>query len=285
MYLSMKKITPIISPTDLISFITKRNLRVIDARVGKDIKTIFNEKHLIGAQHVDLDRDMAHIKANAADGGRHPLPDIQNFGTLLGNWGIDVGSHIIIYDAQNGSNAAARLWWMLKAIGHQKVQVLDGGWQAALAANMPTSNMPKKYKKKPAYPVQDWQLPQSNMSEVEQVAQNAAYTVIDVRSEERYQGKHEPIDLIAGHIPDAINMPFTNNLTSNGFFKSVAELQTLYAPIFLGKKTDNIIVHCGSGVTACHTLLAMAHAGYDVPKLYVGSWSEWSRNDKEMVTL
>lgn len=281
----MKKPNPIISPLDLISILNKRNLRVIDARVGKDIKTIFNEKHLVGAQHVDLDRDMAHIKPNAADGGRHPLPDVQAFATLLGHLRIDAASHIIIYDAQNGSNAAARLWWMLKAIGHEKVQVLDGGWQAALAAHMPTSNTPKKFKKKQAYPVHDWQLPLTNMSEVEQVAQNADYAVIDVRSEERNQGKREPIDLIAGHIPGAINMPFTNNLTPEGFFKSIAELQALYAPIFLSKKTENIIVHCGSGVTACHTLLAMAHAGYDVPKLYVGSWSEWSRNDKEMITL
>jgi thiosulfate/3-mercaptopyruvate sulfurtransferase len=275
-----KSITPLISPTELKSLLAKRNVRLIDARVGANIKTIFSNQHLLGAQHVDLEQDMADIKTNAADGGRHPLPNIQAFTTLLGVLGMGKKSHIVVYDDKNGSNAAARFWWLMKALGHEKIQVLDGGFQGALAAQMPTSDKLKQYKCLSPYPATEWQLPLSNLAEVEAITQNPNYTVIDVRSSERYRGETEPIDLIAGHIPGAINIPFTENLKSDGFFLEKSALEAKYAPIFKEKPLDSIIVHCGSGVTACHTLLAMAQAGYEIPKLYVGSWSEWSRNDK-----
>jgi thiosulfate/3-mercaptopyruvate sulfurtransferase len=277
----MKKnnISPIISPEALLGILHKRNLRLIDARVGEHIKTVFKKEHLTKAQHVDLEQDMADIKPNAADGGRHPLPDIQQFAALLGRLGISPQAHIVVYDDKNGSNAAARFWWMMRAMGHDNIQVLDGGYQAALRYKIPTTQKIQKYKAKPPYPTEKWQLSLSNMTEVARVANDDAYTVIDVRDAARYRGEVEPIDLIAGHIPGAINIPFSNNLDAEGNFQDKTVLKTLYASHFADKKAEQIIVHCGSGVTACHTLLAMAQAGFDIPKLYVGSWSEWSRND------
>lgn len=135
------------------------------------------------------------------------------------------------------------------------------------------------------YEFNDWKLPMADLDEVEKVSEMENHTVIDVRDADRYNGKTEPIDLIAGHIPGAINIPFSENLKKNGQFLSPSELKIKYENIFKNAKSESIIVHCGSGVTACHTLLAIAHAGLEIPKLYVGSWSEWSRNDKPIATL
>ena len=189
-----------------------------------------------------------------------------------------------MYDDSKGANAAARFWWMLKAVGHDKVQVLNGGLQAAEQFGFPMQtgiNIPVPAAEN--YPMQQWLLPIAQMDEVEQVSQKNDYLVIDVRDAYRYNGESEPIDLIAGHIPGAENIPFTENLDAAGLFLQPDVLKEKYAQITEGKSTDHIIVHCGSGVTACHTLLAMSYAGLEIPKLYVGSWSEWSRNAKEIV--
>jgi thiosulfate/3-mercaptopyruvate sulfurtransferase len=122
------------------------------------------------------------------------------------------------------------------------------------------------------------------MDEVESIAQDKNYLLIDVRSPERYQGEHEPIDLIAGHIPGAVNMPLTDNMDESGKFLTPEQIRDRYLPLFEELQNDHIIVHCGSGVSACHTLLALDHAGLGIPRLYVGSWSEWSRNDKPIGT-
>jgi thiosulfate/3-mercaptopyruvate sulfurtransferase len=276
----MKLPPPIIAAQDLAALMTDDNLVLIDARVGADIKSSFEKQHLAGAQFVDLEADMADRKANAADGGRHPLPPIERFTQLLGKLGIGIRTQVVVYDDKNGANAAARFWWMLRAVGHQNVQVLDGGWQAALAAGLPLSTGNENRLGKPAYPADNWQLKTADLQEVERAAANADSLVIDVRDAYRYRGESEPIDLVAGHIPGAINLPFIQNLDENGSFKSKSDLKKQFEPIFDKYAPDQIIVHCGSGVTACHTLLAMAEAGFEIPKMYVGSWSEWSRNDK-----
>ncbi len=278
----MKNFSPIINSQDLAALMLKNKVRLIDARVGANIKETFQKQHLEGATLVDLEHDLSERRPNAADGGRHPLPNIQQFAHFLGKLGIGEKTHVVVYDDKNGANAAARFWWMLKAVGHKKVQVLDGGFQAALAHNIPTSNSLKKHRQKPPYPISDWQLPTADMEEVETVAQKPDFTVIDVRDAERYRGEKEPIDLIAGHIPGAINIPFSENLDAKGYFLPKDTLKKQYDKVFANRKSDKIIVHCGSGVTACHTLLAMDYAGFETPKLYVGSWSEWSRNEKEI---
>ena len=275
-------ISPIIQAAELAPLIRRKKVKLIDARVGADMKNAFQQQHLEGALHVDLETEMADKKPNAADGGRHPLPNIQKFAQLLGSLGIDTTTHVVVYDDKNGANAAARFWWMLKAVGHEKVQVLDGGFQAAISQGITISSTLKRHRKKAAYPVGDWQLKTADMNEVEKVVKNPDYVVIDVRDAERYRGEKEPIDLIAGHIPGAINAPFSTNLDAQGYFLPKETLKKQYDAVIGDKTPDKTIVHCGSGVTACHTILAMAYADFEIPKLYVGSWSEWSRNDKEI---
>nr|WP_199156468.1 sulfurtransferase [Pedobacter sp. ASV2] len=271
--------TPIIQPEELI-LLSKENYILIDASAGS--KARYDENHLEGAYFADVNNDLANI-GDFAIGGRHPLPTFDQFGAVLGKFGITKDSHVIVYDDKSGGNAAARLWWMLKSIGHQKVQVINGGFNAAINAGFPLSSKVEIPKPVENYPIVEWELPLSDINEVEAVAKTEAHVVIDVRDANRYEGLTEPIDLIAGHIPGAINIPFTENLDATGAFLSPGILKDKYIKALSGIKPENIIVHCGSGITACHTLLAMDYAGLKIPKLYVGSWSEWSRNNKEMI--
>jgi thiosulfate/3-mercaptopyruvate sulfurtransferase len=276
--------SPIIQAAALLKLYKSENLVLVDARTGVNARANYEEKHLDGALFVDLNNQLAEIKEDASIGGRHPLPKIEDFARTLSNLGISAKSHVVIYDDKNGSNAAARFWWMLKAVRHEKVQVLDGGFQAAEKINFPTSSATEIINKTALYKVDNWKLPMAEIDEVENVSQDKNHIVIDVRETSRYNGETEPIDLIAGHIPGAINIPFTENLDENGLFLPSTELKEKYSKIFQDVKPENIIVHCGSGVTACHSLLAIAYAALEIPKLYVGSWSEWSRNGKKIET-
>jgi thiosulfate/3-mercaptopyruvate sulfurtransferase len=280
-----KDISPIIKPDELIVLRQTSELIIVDASNGSGAKENYEAKHLDGALYVDLNTQLANINTDVSIGGRHPLPTFEQFSETLTSLGITPMSHVVVYDDKNGSNAAARLWWMLKSIGHNKVQVLDGGLQAAIKAGFPISSKIEIPLKKEPYIVKNWLLPLADIHEIDKVAQDADFLVVDVRDKERYNGEKEPIDLVAGHIPGAINIPFTTNLDSNGFFLSPDELKNNYLKEFGNKKAENVIVHCGSGVTACHTLLAIAYAGLEIPKLYVGSWSEWSRNNRPIATL
>ena len=275
---------PVIKAQELKSLQQNDNLVLIDVRTGSDIAAQYEASHLQGALFADLETDLADKKAEAANGGRHPLPDINSFAQFLGRLGIGPESVVVAYDDKNGSNAAARFWWMLKAVGHENVAVLDGGMAAAIAAGYPTNNGQETPTPRLPYPVSSWQLPLATIEEVENVVQDADYLVIDVRDAARYRGEVEPIDLIAGHIPGARNIPFTNNLDNEGFYLPAEELKQKYTEALGSRSADRVIVHCGSGVTACHTLLAMDYAGLSVPKLYVGSWSEWSRTARPIGT-
>ena len=277
--------SPIIQSNELLEIYGKANLIILDASNNKNALLNYQEKHLDGAFFIDLNTQLADIKEDASIGGRHPLPNPKKFAETLTALGITPESHIIIYDDNNASNAAARCWWMLIAIGHQKVQVLNGGFKSAQKIGLPINGNVVQSKLVDPYPLSEWRLPLSNINEVEMVAQNKDYLVIDVRDRARYNGETEPIDLIAGHIPGAINVPFIENLNDEGLFLSPTELNLKYQNMITNKSTENIIVHCGSGVTACHTLLAMAYANIEIPKLYVGSWSEWSRNKKPIATI
>ena len=278
------KISPVINVIELLTLYKSENLVIVDVSNGKDAKSNYEIKHLEGAIFVDLNTQLAEIKNDLSNGGRHPLPKIENFAKTLSDLGISPKSHVVIYDDKNGSNASARFWWMLKSIDHEKVQVLNGGIQEAEKNNFPISSKIEIIKKTELYKVDNWKLKIAEMEEVEKVLQSENHIVIDVRDVERYNGETEPIDLIAGHIPGAINVPFTENLDENGLFLASNILKQKYKKLFRNIETENIIVHCGSGVTACHTLLAIAYADLEIPKLYAGSWSEWSRNDKLVAT-
>ena len=273
------KLTPIIQPSELLNLKPDEYI-LFDASASS--KARYDENHLAGAFYIDLNTDLANI-GDFAVGGRHPLPTLEHFAQTLGNFGIEPKTHVIIYDDKNGSNAAARFWWMLKAVGHEKVQVLNGGFDAAVKAGFATNNETIKEDAKKPYPTSGWQLALADIAEVEIASKTGNQTVVDVRDAKRFAGLTEPIDLIAGHIPGAINIPFTNSLDENGFFFNPRVLKKVLEMELADVKADQLIVHCGSGVTACHLLLAMDYAGLAIPKLYVGSWSEWSRNEKDMI--
>ncbi|MBB4806839.1 thiosulfate/3-mercaptopyruvate sulfurtransferase [Chryseobacterium defluvii] len=274
----MHRISPVINASELKKVIQNENLIILDARTGKEAHKNYLESRIKGAKFIDLDKDLAEIGENAAFGGRHPLPGIEKFIGTLSKLGIKEDSHIVVYDDKNGSNAAARAWWMLKAFGLANVQVLDGGIQAAEKERLPFSSGEEAFSPAVIIKRDQWFLPVSNLEEVENELINNSSTVIDVRDAYRYKGESEPIDLVAGHIPGAINIPFSENIDESGMFLSPEALKEKYSEL-LKNKPPNIIIHCGSGVTACHTILALDYAGFQIPALYVGSWSEWSRRE------
>lgn len=268
---------PIISPKQLKELSTK-SLIILDVRTGKDNYQNYQNKHIKGARFVDLDEDLADVGENAAFGGRHPLPEIQKFSETVARLGISADSHVIIYDDKNGANAAARAWWMLRSFGLKNIQVLDGGIQAAEKEGLEFSSGEETFEKSEIITKEHWLLPVSSLEDVENELTSESATVIDVRDTYRYKGESEPIDLIAGHIPGAINFPFSENLDQNGSFLKPEILKEKYQKL-LKNKPEKLIVHCGSGVTACHTILALEYAGFQMSNLYVGSWSEWSRRE------
>jgi len=255
------------------------NTILIDARAGQNTYQRYLDGHLKNAAFVDLDKDLAAPVTDASIGGRHPLPDIQDFAALLGKLGITPQSHVVVYDDKAGAFGGARFWWMLRAIGHTNVQVLNGGLQAAINAGIPLNT--DVYTPAPVspYPVTDGFIGTVDIEEAGVAAHDANRIVIDVRETPRYQGQTEPIDLIAGHIPGAFNLPYIYNLDADGKYLPAETLRKLYDDAIDQVAHTGVIVHCGSGVTACHTLLGMEYAGISGAKLYVGSWSEWSRRD------
>jgi thiosulfate/3-mercaptopyruvate sulfurtransferase len=257
---------------------------LIDARGGADAYQRYLNGHLPNAAFVDLDIDLAAKPADASKGGRHPLPAISTFSALLGKLGITPQSHVIIYDDKFAAFGAARLWWMLRAIGHLQVQVINGGLQAAVKAGAVLSNEPFTPVEVAPYPVPEDYRGTVNIDETGAAASDPYALVIDVRETPRYLGQIEPIDLIAGHIPGAVNLPYTENLDAQGKFLPGHFLSKKFEEAIGAVSSERVVVHCGSGVTACHTLLAMAYAGINQPKLYVGSWSEWSRNELPIAT-
>ena len=279
----MNDTSPLIDAQKVQHLINEPNVVLVDARGGADAIERFRKRHVAGAVFFDLETDLSEKKADAASGGRHPLPDVQNFARRIGSAGIAPEIHILVYDDKAGANAAARFWWMMKAMGHEKIHVIDGGLGALEEAglSMATGNSSPPAPK-PSYPASTWLSPVANLQMVDDVRSNKDWLVIDVRENYRYKGESEPIDLVAGHIPGAVNVPYTNNLDDTGKFRSPEALAATFRKVIGDRDPDRIIVHCGSGVTACHSILAMEAAGLKRPVLYVGSWSEWSRNEKPM---
>jgi thiosulfate/3-mercaptopyruvate sulfurtransferase len=227
--------------------------------------------HIPGARYAHLNNDLSSPVTPTS--GRHPLPDPATLAQSLGRWGIDKSKQVVIYDDSFGG-MAARLWWLLRWLGHDAVALLDGGlpkWQReghVLVADAPVVQ-PTTFK--PLLCQAMWVDSQT----VQQAVKRKDALVIDARAEERYNGEVEPLDRIAGHIPGAINLPFEDNLHVSGKFLPADELRDLYNGILDGIKPEQVIQMCGSGVTACHNLLAMEHAGLKGARLYAGSWSEW----------
>jgi thiosulfate/3-mercaptopyruvate sulfurtransferase len=229
----------------------------------------YKQGHIPGALFAHLERDLSARKTGK--NGRHPLPEPQDFEKWLEKTGLAPKDQVVCYDGGNGS-MAARLWWMLRWIGHDKVAVLDGGFAQWVKEGRPVTidvplftplNYPIKVRKDLAV-------------DVDFVARNLKGSfLVDARAPARYRGEQEPIDPVAGRIPGAKNRFNTDNLSAQGTFKSPDELKKEFGAVLGNKKPSEVIHYCGSGVSACHNLLAMEHAGLKGGKLFAGSWSEW----------
>ncbi len=220
--------------------------------------------HIPGAHYLHLDRDLSGPKTGS--NGRHPLPDRETFAVLMRRLGLRAGRQVVCHDAQGGPYAA-RCWWMLRWLGHAEVAVLDGPWDGERTTAVPV-----------ATPT-DWQPGAPLVGQIDAAAllkRLGNIRLIDARAPERFRGEVEPLDKLPGHIPGASNRLFKNNLGADGRFKPAAELSAEFQALLAPHGAGAVVHQCGSGVTACHNLLAMAHAGLGDGLLYVGSWSEWS---------
>jgi thiosulfate/3-mercaptopyruvate sulfurtransferase len=229
------------------------------------------EGHLPGAVYAHLDRHLSDLSKTGR--GRHPLPDAADFARHLSRWGIAPDTLVIAYD-QTQSAFAARLWWMLRAAGQMEVVVLDGGFDAWCRAGLPVAVEPalpapvrRQVAFDPALAV--------GADAVEAIRRDPASLLLDARPGPRFRGEIEPLDPVAGHVPGAVNRPLADNLEADGRFKSPATLRAGFESLLGARDPSAVVSMCGSGVTACHTLLAMAAAGLDGGRLYPGSWSEW----------
>jgi thiosulfate/3-mercaptopyruvate sulfurtransferase len=248
-----------------------------DTRAGR---RAYAESHIPGARFVHLDEDLSAPKTGR--NGRHPLPDVDTFARRLGELGIDNAKQIAAYDASGGPYAA-RLWWMLRWLGHDAVAVLDGGWNAWVKAGNSITAANPAVKAARFVP-----RPRAGMArDVNQVAADLGKSpsfMLDARVPSRYRGENETLDPVAGHIPGAVNRPWQLNLDNEGRFKVAAELRKEFAETLEGRAPDGVTHYCGSGVTACHNLLAMEVAGLAGSLLYPGSWSEWCSDPARPVT-
>lgn len=228
--------------------------------------------HIAGALHAHLEEDLSGpIQPGVT--GRHPLPAIEALSATLGNWGIDAGVQVVAYDDIGGA-FAARLWWLLRWLGHDAVAVLDGGWQGWQAAKGPTrqgqeSRAARRFEARPRPEML------ADAAAVARMAADPSCRVLDARGADRYRGENESIDPVAGHIPGAISAPFAGNLGPDGRFLSPEALRERYRKLLGPGPIESKAFYCGSGVTAAHDLLALAYAGLEGARLYAGSWSEW----------
>ena len=240
---------------------------------------MFAEKHMQGAQQAHLDRHLSTHDATAVNGGRHPLPPRESLAAWLQTLGFTNNMQAVVYDRQ-GANYCGRLWWMLKWLGHDAVAILDGGlqaWEASGGAvesgNAATASgsvqVESKFQLKPA--LREW----VSTAQLAPQVGHTSLTLIDARGAARYRGEVEPIDPVAGHIPGALNRPFTENLNADGFFKSPELLREEFDKLLAGRNPQTVVHHCGSGVSTVPNIVAMELAGLGVTKLYPGSWSEW----------
>ena len=238
----------------------------------------YAKSHVPGAVFARLDRDLTAEKTGR--NGRHPLPSPEVAAAVFGRLGIDATKQVVAYDQDSGL-FAARLWWMLRWLGHDNAAVLDGGFAKWLREGHPvTAESPAG---KPTTFVPTHVRPTVNAMGVAASLPRHDLLLLDARAAERYRGAVEPLDAVAGHIPGALNRPYARNLAADGTFRPARELRSEIDAILHGRAAEDVVHYCGSGVSACHNVLAMAVAGYPLTRLYPGSWSEWSADAKRPV--
>lgn len=243
----------------------------------------YMDGHIPGAVYASLDRDLSDLSRQSEGLGRHPLPLETALSQALSRWGWQPGMRVVSYDSAGGALAAARLWWLLRLVGETHVAVLDGGYAAWQAAQLPIEKgAAAKQASKPASLGYDaGQLSPDHPSP----PQGTADVLLDARLAPRYRGDIEPMDRVAGHVPGALNRPFTDNLGSDGRFKPAAQLREEFAAVLGSTEPARVVHMCGSGVTACHNVLAMDVAGLTGSRLYAPSWSGWISDPARPVAL
>jgi len=251
-------------------------VRVVDARASladpQAGNGLYAQGHIPGAVHADLNRDLSDL--TRVGHGRHPLPDSDAFATRLGQWGIGPDTQVVVYDGSDGSMAAARLWWLLRLIGHTKVAVLNGGIAAWQAAGHPLATGSSEAAALPAYPGRFDTSQVASADEIESRLKHAPGWLVDARAGERFRGEVEPLDPVAGHVPGAVNRPFALNVL-DGRLRDAQELRAELQGVIGNQDPERVVLMCGSGVTACHLLLAMESAGLSGARIYADSWSGW----------
>jgi thiosulfate/3-mercaptopyruvate sulfurtransferase len=271
--------TTLISATDLAAHIDHPDWVIVDCRhdlvnlsFGREA---YAAGHLPHAVFADMETELSGVK-RGEDGvfrGRHPLPEKEALAATLRRWGVDHTTQVVAYDAHGGMYAA-RLWWLLRWIGHEAAAVLDGGLPAWQALGQPLSSDPPEPRRSGSIEVRAPFVPTVTVAEVLENIESERRTVVDARAADRFRGENETVDPVGGHIPGAKNRFFKDNLHNDGRFKAPEQLRAEFSSVIDDPK--DAIMQCGSGVTACHNLLALEVAGLPGAALYPGSWSEWS---------
>jgi thiosulfate/3-mercaptopyruvate sulfurtransferase len=279
----MRHFTTLIDANTLFQQLSRDDLVVFDCRF--DLGNVqwgeagYASAHLPGALYLHLDRDLSGPITPGS--GRHPLPDAERLASRLGKLGVGRDSQVIAYDQGNGAHAA-RLWWLARWIGIRHVAVLDGGIAAWREAGLPLETSvrePRPQELAVELDADAW----VSTAVVDDLRRRPGNLLIDARGAERFAGQNETIDPIAGHVPGARNRPFAGNLDGNGRFLPATELRRRFDTLLGSLPATRVISMCGSGVTACHSLLALEHAGLTGARLYAGSWSEWIRDPRRPV--
>lgn len=268
--------TTLIGAEELKGLLDQADVCIVDCRhFLADLergRTLYQDSHIPGAHFAHLDEDLSG-EIIPGTTGRHPFPLLDDFLEKCRSWGIGPSTQVVAYDQGHGG-IAARLWFLLHWIGHDRTAVLNGGWARWDRLQFPTSNKPATVSPQEFVPKLRAGL-LVDAARLQQLQKEAGALVVDSRAAARYRGEEEPIDPIAGHIPGAISAPFAENLDGDGRFKSDEELRQRFDQLLGEQEISNTIFYCGSGVTACHNLLALHHLGHTDAKLYPGSWSDW----------
>jgi len=265
--------TTLVEAGALAAALDRDDLVVIDCRFSLAApdagEAAYRSSHIPGALYAHLDRDLSDHRKQG--GGRHPWPDAADFSQRLRDWGISARHQVVAYDDGDGAHAA-RFWFLLRALGHERVAVLDGGWARWTALGLPTQAMVRDASHVSRMEGFD----DHRLLDAAQVQEHLGRggLLVDARATERFRGDVEPIDRVAGHVPGAVNRPYADNLI-DGRFKSSSRLAEEFRALLGTHAAGDVAVMCGSGVTACHHLLAMEHAGLQGAKLFTGSWSGW----------
>jgi thiosulfate/3-mercaptopyruvate sulfurtransferase len=267
---------PIVSVGELARHLGEPDWAIFDCRFdlsepGRG-ERLYQESHIPGAVYAHLERDLSGPVISGVT-GRHPLPEVKDLASLFSSWGIGAGTRVTVYDDFSGS-MASRLWWMLRWLGHESVAVLDGGWAAWLGAGLPRHSGSETRQPQDITPhLQPDML--ADADEILRSLEDRSLLLVDSRAPERFRGESEPIDKIAGRIPDASNLYHMEVVDPDGFLLPQAELEARFQRLIAERDLANVVVYCGSGVTATHNLLALTAAGFSGVRLYAGSWSEW----------